>query len=681
MQAPQAPIPGCTDLRDMLRTYLIRRSLVCMDAAAERRQASLREGTQEAYQAAIRQSVKQFYGPLPAGPTGRPCNAVQGNTYEKKGYRIENVLFESFPGWQVNGTVYVPLDYAPPFPAVVVPVGHSGKQFENYQLPCQFFARSGYLTITFDPPGQAGEKQPGNDHFLDGVRCYPVGETSSRYFVGDALRCLDYLATRPDVDTSHGFAMTGVSGGGTTTTLAGLLDDRITVMGPSCCVSPLADLDITQCYAGCPETHMWRRYAEGVDEIDLICAAVPVPTLLMAGEKDEVFRIEDTRALAREAETFYTAAGAADRFEFFEDATGHCYSLRQARRFTAFMDRWLRTRSRPEAPTFKDADFHLDPEQELRCCPDTGVNMQTLSADRSKALREMRTKVTEKIRQAAMALVAYDPPSEMPIARVGEPFRVWTHRWQQILLRPEEGIELPATFLYREDGTPAPVLLHFDDRGRNRLLAQNGLLAKAVGFLNGSRDPGSVFTVDLRGWGDTSMALYPYEIASWGSTDRFCAYISAALGDHIMGMRTRDGLGALAYLRSLEACLGNRIVISGCGLGGIVAQHVAAIDGAAGGLVVWQSLLSFENLLASVRYDWPADVFMPNVLLHYDLPDLISTLTCPVRIISPFNAEKSLLPDKTLRSMQEHLGPHALVVNGDENTVVSEIQDLLMEGK
>ena len=47
------------------------------------------------------------------------------------------------------------------------------------------------LAVLFDPPGQASEKQTGNDHFIDGVRCYLVGETSSRYFVADALRCID----------------------------------------------------------------------------------------------------------------------------------------------------------------------------------------------------------------------------------------------------------------------------------------------------------------------------------------------------------------------------------------------------------------------------------------------------------------------------------------------------------
>lgn len=50
--------------------------------------------------------------------------------------------------------------------------------------------------------------------------------------------------------------------------LAALLDKRITVLGPSCCAVSLVDLDISQCCAGCPETHMFGRYLAGVDDID-----------------------------------------------------------------------------------------------------------------------------------------------------------------------------------------------------------------------------------------------------------------------------------------------------------------------------------------------------------------------------------------------------------------------------
>jgi len=562
--------------------------------------------------------------------------ATPVNQFDKRGYRLENVLFESFPGWQVNATVYVPLDFAPPFPAVVIPVGHSGKQFESYQLPAQYFARCGYVAVLFDPPGQAGEKQPGNDHFNDGVRCYLTGETSSQYFVADALRCIDYLETRADVDMRRGVAMTGVSGGGTTTTLAMLLDPRITVAGPSCCVTPLADLDIAQCYAGCPETHMWRRYAEGIDEVDLLCAAAPLPILLMAGRHDEVFHLEDTQRLADETAQFYTALGAEEHFAFYVDAGGHAYTLAQARHFVSFMNRWLRGEPDRPLPDLPDDGFMLDPYTELQCHPRQDVNIFTLTRERARMLEVTRDRDPARILAAVRALTGAADPTPPPPATTGAPFQVWTHYWQSILLRPETGIELPATLLYPLDH-PRPALLHFDAQHRHRLLYRQGPLAQAVHFLEQGHAGRSLFTVDLRGWGDSAPAMYPYELAAWGSLDRYLAYTSAALGDSIFAMRVRDALAALAYLRTRPEVDPDQITLSGCGMGGLVALHVAALDGRLQGVEVWDCPSRFKALLEVEAYAWPADAFVPQVLLHYDLPELVAALPCPVQINHPLD--------------------------------------------
>ncbi len=652
-QATQYPIPPTSDLRDMLRRHLIRRSLACMDAAASRRATALAIGDIAigditTYCAALRAAVRGFYDDLPAGRV----IATPVSQHDRRGYRLENVLFDSFPGWQVNATVYVPLDFAPPFPAVVIPVGHSGKQFDSYQLPAQFFARCGYVAVLFDPPGQSGEKQPGNDHFVDGARCYLTGQSSSRYFVADALRCIDYLETRSDVDLSRGVAMTGVSGGGTTTTLAALLDERIAVSGPSCCLTRLADLDITQCYAGCPETHMWRRYAEGVDEVDLLCAACPTPTLLMAGEYDEVFRIDDTRLLADEVASFYRAAGAPERFEFFVDQAGHCYSLAQARQFTRFMDRWLRGQPDRALPDQPDEAFALDPYEALRCYPSVSINMRTITRDRARALASARSRDPQRMRVAAASLAGIADAPAVPDTVEGRPFRVWTHLWQQLLFRPEPDIDLPATFVYPVAG-PSSAILHFDDAGRTRLLHRHGLLAQAAGFIDSASPGAAVLTVDVRGWGDSAPAVYPYEMAGWGSVDRTLSYMSNALGDPLMAMRIRDGLSALAWLRQRSEVHLSRIVVTGCGLGGIVALHVATIAEGVHAVVTWDTLASFEMLLEAERYDWPADVFIPNLLLHYDLPELAASAACPVTMLNPLDATRKPLPDETIQTLNQ----------------------------
>ena len=160
---------------------------------------------------------------------------------------------------------------------------------------------------------------------------------------------------------------------------------------------------------------MWRRYAEGVDEIDLLCAAAPKPTLLMAGEHDEVFRIDDTRRLAEEVADFYQAAGAAERFEFFADRAGHCYSLAQARRFVQFMNRWLRRHPGRPVPELAEETFALDPYDELRCHPrHRRQHPDVAPRDRARALGAQRDRDGGRIRAAAAQIAGARAPVLSP---------------------------------------------------------------------------------------------------------------------------------------------------------------------------------------------------------------------------------------------------------------------------
>lgn len=651
---PQQAITPETDLREMVRTYIVRRSLACMEKADERRQrATVSSDALANYRKEIRETVQDFYGDMPAGPDAKPPSPQPVSEFQHAGFRLENVLFETYPGWEVNATVYVPTEHQPPYPTVIVPVGHSGKQFESYQLPCQYFARAGYLAICFDPPGQRSEKRPGNDHFNDGVRDYLIGQTSSRYFISDAIRCIDYAATRNDVDMSHGVAMTGVSGGGKTTAFSQVLDDRIGVIGPCCCLASLTDIDIQQCYAGCPETHQFGRYAAGIDDVDLLCAAVPTPCLVMAGEGDEVYHIEDTRDLTDIVAGFYDAAGVPEKFNLSVDSGGHAYPLTQAQTFTRFMNQWLLDEPDRFTPDPADNDFEMRPYDELRCHPRTDVNMRTLATGEADQLAEERSHSPESVRAGARVIAQLDEDETLPEAEVGGPFQVWCHDWRSVMLRPEPDIELPATFLTTREDEPAPTILHIDDGGRHRLLYRKGPLAGTIRFLDRDRSAFNLLTVDLRGWGDTEPGMYPYEIAAYGSIDRYTAYATAALGDPIISMRIRDALAALQWLRNRPEVDKHRIVLTGSGVGAIVALHVGAISANLAGVITLDGLSSFRDLIEAEHYCWPADVFLPNALRHYDLPELASAIPAPVHLHNLRDAGGNKPNDEELKKWQE----------------------------
>ena len=316
------------------------------------------------------------------------------------------------------------------------------------------------------------------------------------------------------------------------------------------------------------------------------------------------------------------------------------------------------------------------PYEQLRCRPRCDVNMRSLSLARAEELSGGRQSSARAIASAAGAIAGVTGSADVPKARVSEPFAVWAHQWQQLMLEPETGIELPATFVYANK-QPAPTILHFDGQHRNRLLCSGGLMARAVNFLEESCDVFGLLSVDLRGYGDTCCAMYPYEMPCWGSTDRYLAYTSAALGDSIMAMRIRDALAALAYVRTRSEVDSKRIVLTGCGLAAIAALHAGAIDGNVLGVVVWDGLFSFKSLLEQENYAWTADVFMPNVLLGYDLLELAAAMPMSVSVLHPLDGAAEAVDAATLEEANTCAGREIYLAQSDQTTITKHIQSLL----
>ena len=629
---------------EMLRRHLVARGHAALAAGA---------GRWPAAGADIRTTFANYYDDLKILLTSTPLRARVVGTGHGPGYRYENILFESHPGWEVNATLFLPAGLPPPYPPIIMSVGHSAKTEPSYQLPCQYFARAGFAAITFDPPGMAGEKQPGNDHFADGVRCYLTGDTSSRYFVGDTLRCIDYLLGRPEVDGRLGVAATGVSGGGHSSVFAALLDDRITVISPSCCYAPQAGLVLDLSYASCPETLMPGRLRDGLDDFDLCCALAPRPLLLMAGREDEIFNIGETTRDAARIATHYAATGAADRFRFLADEGGHAYSLRQAREFVRWLRQWWSLPAGGPLPEPVEAAFPLLDPAAMQCRPNPAVHMRSLTLDRAAALAESRpaAPTIEVIRRLNGFAATLPPPA---IGARSPAQRTWFHTWQEWLVTTEPGITVPVTLV--DPGAACPALWHFDEAGRMAGLERGGWLTEAIGHLDREGPKACLLTADLRGRGETTMAPRPFEAVCWGGTDRFAAYVGAALGDAPEAGRLRAAWQLAQALPPRP-----RTVLSATGAAGPVALHLAALlPGTFAAVVLHNAPASYAALLTTEAFAWPHDLILPGVLRHYDLAQLAATAGCPVYWLNPLDGARRPAGDAPPGSRQgvtdaEHL--------------------------
>ncbi|MEY4484988.1 MAG: hypothetical protein RL693_2440, partial [Verrucomicrobiota bacterium] len=206
----------------MMQDWLMEQVSLSADRGTAQRNALKTNADAEGYVKSVQERIRQCFGPP---PEKTPLNARITRTLERADYRIENIIFESRPGYLVTGNLYLPVGRKFPVPGVIGVCGHSlnGKAAEAYQTFAQGLARQGMVCFIIDPAGQGERFQYLNDkrgsrfggsvaeHIQMGNQQTLVGEFLGAWFAWDGIRALDYLLSRKEVDPEQ-VGVTGNSG-------------------------------------------------------------------------------------------------------------------------------------------------------------------------------------------------------------------------------------------------------------------------------------------------------------------------------------------------------------------------------------------------------------------------------------------------------------------------------------
>ena len=298
----------------------------------------------------VRQQMLDDMGGLP--DYKGPLNARVTGQLRNNSYTIEKVIYESLPGIFVTADLYRP-NQPGRYPAVLLQAGHTQEGKPEDQRMAANLAMKGFVVLCFDPIGQGEREQTYSpqldaplagwsvpEHIQMGAQTMLLGQGLARYFIFDAMRSLDYLAGRPDVDASR-IGAAGCSGGGALTTFLGGLDPRVKVVIPACYPSSFQTLFAT---SGPDVEMLLPRFLEsGLDTADFVELSAPTPWLLQSTEHDQFhFSHQGVRLVYDEARKWYALYGAQDKVGFMVGVGSHGMPLVAREAVYKWMIRYLK---------------------------------------------------------------------------------------------------------------------------------------------------------------------------------------------------------------------------------------------------------------------------------------------------------------------------------------------------
>ncbi len=221
----------------------------------------------------IKQGILAGAGLSPL-PKRTPLNPVIHSKREHDGYSVENVYFESIPGFYVTGNLYKPVAKdgthggIMKHPAILKPHGHfkDARLNPDNQHICATLARAGAIVFTYDMVG-----------YVDSTQVEHKEPRVLTFQLWNSIRALDFLEGLSDVDMTR-VGTTGASGGGTQTFLLAAVDERVAFPAPLIMVSA-PFFGGCSCESGLP-IHKGSGYTTNNAEIAAIAA--PRPHLIVS---------------------------------------------------------------------------------------------------------------------------------------------------------------------------------------------------------------------------------------------------------------------------------------------------------------------------------------------------------------------------------------------------------------
>ena len=638
---------------DMLLSYLAGK-LNALAAAWDERRDQIRAPAQiEERNRFVRAKVREM---VHGFPPKTPLNPVVVAARERRLYRVENVMYESRPGFWVTGNLYVPTAGRPPYPGIISPCGHYpwARMEPEYQFAYLNLVLAGFVVLAYDPVGQGERRQYWNpktnqtevaasstyEHSMPGQLLLLMGEDLTHYRIWDAVRAIDYLETRPEVDKER-IGCAGHSGGGTLTLFTTVVEERIRCavvnQGGTGHRWPLEIRPGSRVGPSDVEQNLFPAAVHGIDLCDLHVAIAPRPLLAMIENYSPRF----DRA-AEHIRRRYEQLGVPEEFATEESTDPHSWTVKLRLATTDWFSRWFYQRRGPD----REPDFHAEPASNLYCTPNGSLRYSNRGESIFSLIHQkQQTLPPPRPAPASAAEITRLIRYRRATGPLGVRHLVTTprkgYRVEKLEFLSEPGIHIPA-WVFLPDGYrgPSRATLYVNEAGKQADGLEFGLYERLA------REGNFLVAVDVRGVGDTrpphdQPGSPTTEFRHLFDVDTAMAYMAWYMDESLFGMRVADVVRSVDYVLSRPEADPSGVRVVGKGAGALWALYAAALDARIEEVVLERSLLSYRSLTSVDRYLHGAGVFIRDVLLHFDLPQVAAAVAGrPLTLVAPVDAMK-----------------------------------------
>ena len=607
-------------------------------------------------------------------PSKTPLNPVVTGIITQAGVRVEKLYFESIPGYYVTGALFLPADRKGKLPAILYCSGHSESGFraKPYQHTILNLVKKGFAVFAFDPIGQGERRQylddeqhksfgPTQEHSYSGSQLFLLGRTPAYYFIWDGIRAVDYLYSRPEIDTTR-IGITGRSGGGTQTAYIASFDNRIKAAAPECYVTSFEKLLMTMGPQDA-EQNFTNSIYYGLDIGDLVISFAPKPMLLITTTRD-IFSIQGARDVFKEAHRAYSLIGKPDHLQMVEDDAEHTSTLKNREAMYRFFQKYL---SNPG--TFADENVSLYQEKELYVTPEwniyetlKGHNLHTLAASYLKEICTERTVINgfEDLGKRVEKLTGYYELKKHETPVFCGRYHRESYVVESYLLKSITGSYFPVYRLTPKQRKiqKNPVLL-LDDNGKGEAVKEGGY-AESLALLGHE-----VIVPDLSGFGELSNGYIKDGDAWVDNTPLNLWYMAILIKQSLLTVRMHE----LSMLIDWISGSNTKIETIANGVLATDLLHIAIIrNKQIASVLLLNPPASYRSVVEvpdyKTRYLLSA---VPGMLSQYDNEDLIKFLSARVRTmlvkpkngagftIKPFNNNNTITHKDALRILYDDL--------------------------